>query len=110
MLVPGRRRLVVPARFHSGFANLSVSLWVLVNLPRRAGLIGPGLCGFPGIFLLGDSVNRGNPRPNSVRVHNSFEWPDPVDWSTRNESGGWGRQDLVLVPGVRRCGVYPVEG
>jgi hypothetical protein len=37
-------------------------------------------------------------------------WPDPVDWSTRNESGGWGRQDPVLVPGVRRCGDYPVEG
>jgi hypothetical protein len=39
-----------------------------------------------------------------------YLWPDPVDWSTRNESGGWGRQDLVLVPGVCRCGVYPVEG
>ena len=50
--------LVVPARFHSGFANLSVSLWVLVNLPRRAGLIGPELCRFPGISLLGSSVNR----------------------------------------------------
>jgi hypothetical protein len=38
------------------------------------------------------------------------EWPDPVDWSTPNESGGWARQDPVLVPGVRRCGDYPVEG
>jgi hypothetical protein len=34
----------------------------------------------------------------------------PVDWSARNESGGWGRRDPVLVPGVRRCGDYPVEG
>ena len=27
-----------PTRFHSGFANPSVSLWVLVNSPRRAGV------------------------------------------------------------------------
>ena len=59
---------------------------------------------FPRISALGNSVNKEwkeQPLPT---------WPDPVDWSTRNESGGWGRQDRVLVPGVRRCGVYPVEG
>src|SRR5918995_2890888 len=63
MLAPGRGMLVVSARFHSGFANLSVSLWVLVNLPRWAGLIGPELCRFPRITLLGSSVNRDTPPP-----------------------------------------------
>ena len=43
--------------------------------------------------------------------------PEPVSpaglflgFTEANESGGWGRQNLVLVPGVRRCGVYSVEG